>query len=365
MLTSDPRFEPPFCPRPSCPHHRDPTGWKPQSAGTFTRKAHPQVIRRFRCPRCKRWFSTQTFDTTYWLKRPDIQKPIWHGLVACSGFRQIGRSLGVTGTTVQRQASRLGRHALLHHERSRPKGPVTEPTAIDGLLGFEFSQYWPFELNIAVGAVSGFTYSFTESELRRSGRMTARQKVRRQRLEEKLGKPDPKATEKAIESLLNLTARAPQKLTVLSDKHQAYPRAIRRLPHEVEHLTFSSRRGRGAGNPLHSVDHLDRMTRHSGANHKRETIAFSKRRQGAMERAAAFVVWMNFMKRSSEKNLRSPTPAQKLGLMSGVLTVDELLYRRLFPWLIPLPPPMDDIYWRRIPTRQIPNGTRHTLSLAA
>ena len=365
LATSDPRFVPPHCPRPTCDFHRNPAGWKFDGDGVHVRKAHPQVIRRFRCRACGRSFSTQTFDTTYWLKRPDIQIPILHGLQACSGFRQLGRSLGVAGTTVERQASRLGRHALLHLERERPPGLLREPLAIDGLVSFEYSQYWPFEINIAVGVQSRFIYAFIDSELRRSGRMTKRQQLRRSQLEEAHGTPDPQATQKAVERLIHLAVRSPQEVKALTDKHLAYPKAFDAAPHEVEHVTFTSRRDRGAGNPLQAVDHVDRMIRHSNANHKRETIAFSKRRQGAMERMAVMVAWLNFTKRRSEKDLSSPTPAQEMGLRSAATTQEEFLRRRLFPSLVTLPDDMKQVYDRNLPTRQIPNGTTHRLAYAA
>lgn len=365
LPTSDPDFVPPHCPRSTCKFHREPEGWKFERDGVHVRKAHPQVIRRFRCRHCGCSFSTQTFDTTYWLKRPDIQMPILHGLQACSGFRQLGRSLGVAGTTVQRQASRLGRHALLYLQRERPPGPVREPLAIDGLVTFEYSQYWPFEINIAVGTQSRFLYAFIDSELRRSGAMTELQQERRSELETEHQAPDPHATQKAIETLVHLAAPSPQKLDTVTDKHQSYPRAFQNVPHEIEHATFSSRRHRGAGNPLQAVDHFDRMVRHSNANHKRETIAFSKRRQGAMERMAVMAAWMNFTKRTSEKDLRSPTPAQNLGIRSHAVTQEEFLIRRIFPSLVALPEAMQQVYGRLLRTRQIPNGTKHELLYAA
>ena len=68
-------------------------------------------------------------------------------------------------------------------------------------MSFEFSQFWPFEMNVLVGADSFFTYGFTDSELRRSGRMTAAQKAKRARLEKAHGKPGPHATRKAVEAL--------------------------------------------------------------------------------------------------------------------------------------------------------------------
>ena len=365
MRTFDKGFVPPHCPNPDCRHHADPEGWRYGPFGWFERKAKPRRIRRFRCRTCRRTFSTQTFDPTYYLKRPELQAPLFEGLVACSGFRQLGRSLKASGVTMQRQSERLGRHSLLYLQSRGPRAPVTEPLVVDGLHSFEYSQYWPFELNVAVGGESGYTYAFTESELRRSGSMRPDQKRRRDELEARHGRPDPGATRKAIVALMKLACPKAQDLRVLTDEHQDYPPAFRELPHRIDHERYSSRRSRTFGNPLQAVDHLDRMFRHSGANHKRETIAFSKRRQNAMERAAVTITWMNFVKRRQEKDLDSPTPAQELGLTDHALGVAEILNRRLFVSLVPLPGPMKDVYWRRIPTRQIPNGRRHALHHAA
>jgi len=364
MRTFDPGFVPPFCPNARCRHHRDPSDWPWRRDGAFTRKAAPRLIRRFRCRACRRCFSTQTFDTTYWLKRPDLQQPLMMGLVACSGFRQLGRSWRVSASTVQRQASRLGRHCLLFEHSRKPPLPPSEPLVLDGLLSFEFSQYWPFETNVLVGQTSYYTYGFTDSELRRSGRMTAAQKAKRDHLESRHGKPDPQATRKAVQALLLLAAPEPAPLTLWSDEHRAYPQALKRLPHRIGHRTVSSRRCRSARNPLFAADLLDLLVRHGGSNHKRETIAFSKRRQGSLERMAVMQVWRNHMKRTSEQRLDSPTPAQSLGLADRPLQPEDVLHRRLFPSLVDLPEPLRSYYWRTVPTRQIPNGTRHELKYA-
>ncbi len=85
----------------------------------------------------------------------------------------------------------------------------------------------------------------------------------------------------------------------------------------------------------------DLLIRHSGANHKRETIAFSKRRQSALERVAVFAVWVNFQKSRHEK-ARDATPAQWLGLVDRKLTTEDILAARHFPSRIPLP-----LRWRQ------------------
>jgi hypothetical protein len=332
--------------------------------GFYERLSTPHRIQRFLCFHCRRSFSSQTFDPTYWLKRPELLRPLFLRTLACSAYRQIAREFGVSPTTVARQVARLGRHCLLFQERYRPWGALEEPLVIDGFESFEFSQYWPIHLNTAVGAHSHFLYAFTDSELRRKGRMTARQRKRRAELEARYGRPDPRAVEKGIAELVGLVARAPAALRLHSDDHPAYPRAFRRLPHlEITHQVTSSRRARNPQNPLFAVNVLDLLLRHSGANHKRETIAFSKRRQSAVERMAIVQVWRNFMKSVSERK-RDSTPAQRLGLTRRALGVGDVLRRRLFASRLGLPQRLRTYYRREVETRQLPANARHQLQYA-
>jgi hypothetical protein len=95
---------------------------------------------------------------------------------------------------------------------------------------------------------------------------------------------------------------------------------------------------------------MDLLIRHSGANHKRETIAFSKRRQSALERLAVFALWVNFQKSRSEKR-RDETPAQALGLATRKLTSAEILAHRRFPSLVALPERWRPYYEGTVATR--------------
>ena len=103
----------------------------------------------------------------------------------------------------------------------------------------------------------------------------------------------------------------PQSLVLHTDEHRDYPRAIARASHlDITHRTISSRAARTPANPIFSVNLNDMLTRHTGANHKRETIAFPKRRQMAIWRMAVFMVWRNYMKWASERR-RHDTPAMR------------------------------------------------------
>jgi hypothetical protein len=116
-------------------------------------------------------------------------------------------------------------------------------------------------------------------------------------------------------------------------------------------------------NPLFAVNATDLLTRHSSANHKRETIAFSKRRQSAVERHWLFAVWKNYVKPFSEQK-RDATPAQRLGVLSSRLSVRDVLAERLFPSRIRLPARLQRYYDRDTPTRCIPNGNAYRLTYA-
>jgi len=358
------RFRPPFCPNAVCTFHRDPRGWHFKKKGFHDRAAAPHRVQRYRCSQCRRSFSSQTFATTYWMRRPDLQPALVGKLLACSAYRQIARDLCVSPSTILRQAARLGRHCLLFHERLRPKGVPAEPIVVDGFESFEFSQYTPIHLHTAVGATSHFVYGFTDSELRRKGRMTEKQKQRRAALEAAFGRPDPKAIETDMASLLSIVIPPGEAIELRSDDHPAYPRAVRRVPgRQIRHAITSSRIARTPHNPLFPVNLLDLLIRHSSANHKRETIAFSKRRQSAIDRLWVLIVWRNAMKSFSERK-RDASPAQRLGLLAGRLGVADLLVERLFPSRIELPARWKTYYWRRVPPRRIPNAVGHQARFA-
>jgi hypothetical protein len=163
---------------------------------------------------------------------------------------------------------------------------------------------------------------------------------------------------------LKLAAPRPQALEVLSDEHPAYPRALKQLPgHTITHHCTPSRQARTVDNPLFPANRMDLLLRHNSANHKRETIAFSKRHQGVAERAAILVAWSNFGKPVSE-NHDAQTPAMKLGLRASPLSPTALLARRRFASLITLPQPWQEYYRGLIDTPGIANPRRHTLKLA-
>jgi transposase-like protein len=358
-----PRWQPPFCPNAACDSHAAPGTWRFKKKGFYARERGPRLVQRYVCRTCRRNFSSQTFSTTYWLKHPRLLAPLFHRLVGCSALRQIARELGLTHASLQRQAERLGRHCLLVLEALRPRGAPAERLVLDGFRSFEHSQYWPFDLQLLVGA-SHYVYGFHDAELRRSGTLRPGQRARRAALEAAHGRPDPQATRRAVEELVGRVVPAGAAAEIASDEHRAYPQAFAQLAdRRLLHPRTSSKASRTPRNPLFPANLADLLLRHASANHKRETIAFSKRRQGALYRAAIFAVWRNFMKSRSE-NRRDAPPAVALGHLPARLGTKALLAERRFPWRHALPAWVERCYFARIPTRAIPRCRTHTLRYA-
>jgi len=164
---------------------------------------------------------------------------------------------------------------------------------------------------------------------------------------------------------IRLAVPVPQSLTIRSDEHRDYPRALARLEgYTIHHEMTSSLAARTAGNPLFPANRLDLQLRHNSAHHKRETIAFAKRHQATVERGAWLILWQNFSKPFSERH-GGGTPAMRLGLRNRPVPIREILRERLFVTRVELPAEWARYYWGGVRTRRIANEQRHRLKLAA
>jgi len=284
--------------------------------------------------------------------------------IGCMANRQIAKDKSVSPSTIDRHISRIARHCMLFHQRMMQDSPPVREVVVDGFESFEFGQNHPFHHHVAVEKDTDFFLYFTDSELRRKGRMTEAQKRRRHEVEMKLGRPDPKAIEKDMHELLSEVLEGQDKATVYSDDHHAYRKSIKRLQKEINHLVTPGKQHRDKNNSLWEVNLLDLLIRHCSANHKRETIAWSKRRQASAERLVILLVWRNYIKGRREKVRGSPTPAMERGMMSAPLTIEELFRERIFRTRCELPPRWAEYYDRKVDTRAIENPRRHELKLA-
>ena len=111
-------------------------------------------------------------------------------------------------------------------------------------------------------------------------------------------------------------------------------------------------------------DLLQALIRHSLAHHHRETIAFPRRANAAIERLFLMAIWRNFVKGVSERKPDPTTPAMRKGLVPSPWTWERVFARRLFPDRLQVPTPWMDLYRRNWFTPSLPSNSTHSLRLA-
>jgi transposase-like protein len=332
---------PPFCPWSECVAHRS-RGRGFHRNGSYRTKSHPRRIPRFKCLDCKHTCSKQTFSTTYYLKRPELQVPVASGLAACSCHRQIARSVHCAKTTVTRQAERLGRHAILFHARCLAQLPaLAEPVVHDHWEVFIGRQDRALGIGTAVGANSRFIYDLDPAPHRGSGRRPDR------KTEDNTAVRVSRAYIRSIRrTLFGLIPRlsGSDRLVLRADGRTDYRVAVRdeTIGSRVTMQIFPNPERGPKGTPrsaeairrdraMFPVDQLHQLLRHSCADHKRETIAFGRRLESIFGRAHLLAVWKNFIKRRTERRPDRTTPAMMLGMTDHLWRFERILARRLFP----------------------------------
>lgn len=368
-------FHPVFCPWPGCAQHaRRSEGFLYRRHGRY-RRLSGVLVPRFRCLTCLRTFSQQTFAFSYYLKRPELSGPIAKGLVAGSAHRQIARSVGCHHSTVTRRSRRLGRHALLLHQRAVGELTLREPVILDDFDSYAGSQYFPCTLPTATGAESWFVYGSAFARERRRGHMSPDQRRRRGRLETRYGRPERGSLTRAFHALIGrLPATADGALHLVADDDPVIRRAAQSFPSATLAAYANPARGpKGAprsaqakarDEAMFANDQLHRFLRHSEAAHRRETIAFGRSYNGLVERLALFTVWRNLVQARSERRPRDGTAAMWLGLTEAPWDWRSVLAERLFPSRVRAPDELMTVYRRSLTTPHLRTEQRHELKHA-
>lgn len=376
------RFVPAFCPRPDCVQHRvAPAAFRyTRLKATYRRRCDDRIVPRFRCRACHRGFSQQSFAVSYYLKRPELTIPIARGLVNGCAHRQTARIVGCAHSTVTKRVARLGRHASLLHRLCLAAMPgLDEPLNYDDLEVFTGTQYHPCGIGTTMGHHSWFLYGLGFAPHRRGGRLSPAQRRRQTSWDRRGGRPPRDPYARSLERQLDvLLPRAPgRSITLVTDGHKAYSRAIRRHPlgAGIRHAVFPNPRRGPKGAPrtpakrirdraMYPIDTLHRFLRHSLKPHGRETIAFGRRSEAQLERAFLFAIFRNLVKRRSERRPNSVTPATWLGLTDGIWSWERVFARRLQPSRVPEGGAWPELYDRQMATPSLPRTPPHRLKRA-
>ena len=334
-----------FCPRSSCTNHylkHRSQNWY-RSAGTYETYAFG-TVQRFRCNTCGKYFSTQTFSIDYYTKRTLSYPKLFNHLITTSSIRDMARDLSVSVDVVLNKLSRLSRNCLAILQELQRVTTLNEDLAADGFESFTVSQFFPCHVNLLAGKNSQLLYWYDYVTLRRKGRMTDEQKRQREVLERKY-RADPKGVELSFRRLYDQVAllicdSKREQITLSTDEHPAYQRAKKknlavkglRGQGRFTHQRISSQAPRTRGNPLFSVNYLDRQFRKDLAEHVRETVCFGRNVNCAMDRFSIYCVYHNLKKpyRESQGDLRTHAEVAGVDKEKAKALLYGLFSRRAF-----------------------------------
>jgi transposase-like protein len=317
---------PTHCTNPDCPNHVDPPSHWLHHFGSYSTLAHGEVP-RFRCTSCGRTLSAQTESIHYYAKRRLPLKEIHASLVAGASQRDVARRYRCSPMAIQNAVLRLGRQSmgyqaiLAAHLNSRSR------VVIDGLRSFVTSQDYPCDLTTTVDTEGETILTITHAVFRRGGRMTAFQRRRIKRKDDRW-RPPPGEVKGAIlltcRELWNyLRPEFARNAVIDTDENPLYRSVLRRDPamlhfrrgRLVRHRRTAGSAPRTMDNPLFPVNYVDRLLRHRLKEHTRETIAFGRHATLQMSRA-----WIFAWDHNSRREYRVRRPEEGVHLGQGSVT---------------------------------------------
>jgi hypothetical protein len=283
----------------------------------------------------------------------------------------MARSLHADTDAIINRLRRLARQCLAAHADLRQNCTLNESLAADGVRAFTGSQFFPCDVTVLAGRDSRYLYGFDYALLRRSGRMTRKQRADRERIEREVVF-DPNATQLSFSRVLDLLVRIPFKRgrgrVLWTDKHHAYVRAWERHAHVqnmqerelLRHSRVSSFAPRTRSNPLFVVNYFEREIRKDRADHHRETVCFARNVCDMLGRLAIYMLHHNVLKPFHVTGSATPSPsaavAQSHATVAGIppeeqcAALERLLTQRRFLSRVSLSPSEELLWVRGFPT---------------
>ena len=321
-------FTPPRCPNRACREHRSPSTRFFLRHGTYHPKCRPRPVPRFRCRRCRRTFSRQTFRADYRDRRPDLNRLLFASIVSGVGLRQTARNLGLSYRCTQMKFRKIGRH--LRHFNLNLRGPLPANSELqfDELETYEGRRNTrPLTLPMLIDRESRFIVWAECAPIRPRGRMSPARKRAIADDRRRLG-PRRDRSRRSVMRTLRRAHRLTRHLRMVflsTDEKATYPRAARRIfgVSRVLHERTNSGLARMTWNPLFPINQTEAMARDLLGRLRRESWLVSKRGWCLDLALQYFMAYRNYVR--SRFNVDRFSPAALLGLFPRRVEVGELL----------------------------------------
>ena len=327
-------YYPPFCPNPNCTNHhevprKNKYSWFAKDG--FYSSCLLGKTQRYKCKQCKIRFSKQTFSLDYYAKKKIRYQNLLKELVSTSNLSDMSRRFGVSHNTISNKIRRLSRQALGVNSHLRQHISLHEPFVADGFEGVAVNFYYPNNVNIMMGKNSLFFYVFNYTTIKRTGKLTEKQRADRDYYES-IWKADTKGVKHSFNRLVEDLAQLDFidhdifPMVLFTDKKLEYKRALRgnrffRTLSEGElfyHFTISSKEPRTLENPLFPVNYMDRQFRKDIAEHVTKSICFAKNVNNQMERMHIYQFYHNYIKKNRVREKRYLTHSTLAGIPNSL-----------------------------------------------
>lgn len=240
-----------------------PNGTKIVRDGTFLRPSDGRKIQRYRCQRCRKRFSSATFEPAYRQNKRRLNYKL--KMLLCSGvsLRRSALILNTTRKTVARKLIFLGKRAKVENKIFLQKISKVEEFQFDDLQTIEHSKCKPLSVTLAVDRRKRTILGAEVSVMPATGHLA---KLSRK----KYGyRPDNRLG--GIERLFkNIKICIKKNAIIHSDQHPYYPPKVRSFFPHANYKRFKGVRGSLGGqgelkkikyDPLFTLNHTCAMFR--------------------------------------------------------------------------------------------------------
>ena len=246
--------------------------------GFFTRKSDRKRIQLYKCKKCKKCFSDQTFSFDYHLKKRYLNQEVFRLLCKGNSQRGIAFLLDVKAEAIALRIKKFAKLAKKHLKKTREKEDLSE-VFFDEMESFEHTKCKPVTMPIAVNPKNRKILSVSAGKIAAKGILA----------EISIKKYGPRQCErkaKLSNMLTELKDSHSGEITFSTDQSPHYPPALKKIFDKYRHISYKGKRGcvvgqgelKAAGrDPLFSLNHTYAMIRDNIKRLSRRTWCTTKR----------------------------------------------------------------------------------------
>ncbi|MCB9886364.1 MAG: hypothetical protein H6838_12790 [Planctomycetes bacterium] len=320
-------FVPPFCPSSTCAAHEKPERRWFKCNGHYKPKCRTVRVPRFRCLRCGRGFSRQTFRHDYRDHKPHANAATYLHLVSGVGLRQTARLVGLDVHSVQGKLRKMSRTCRRLHDNLSISLRADE-FLLDEEETYENSSIRTVTMPVVMERRTWFVVATTAGPIRRLARAGSGRRRRQERDERKHGRRADTSRKCVRTTLEDLRRRLPDgaRIQLYSDLKSSYVTLAKAVFGDaVAHLRTPGRAARNTANPLFPINTTLAMTRDNNGRLRRKSWLVSKKAVRLVEQMQLFVCYRNYVRTRFNSDPPGETPGRLLGLIERDLQAHEVL----------------------------------------